>query len=469
MSADPATTGRRPSRAAGLPLGVARVPGAIGSLVPFALVVVAEAAWISVLAGLVQAFAFREPVLGIPEVAGFVLAGSLAARLLGRRLGHRWPAVALVLVVLAGIFGWITSSVDPTSLPAGIGPAIIAPGGWMAGLAVLRGFAHAELPLEEGSIGRLLGLGVPGIAAGAILAGAIAEPVRSRLLADVLVASVVFVVTASTAGTLTRLTAIGRDAGFDWRRNPTALILSIGLVVVAVPLALPLSTAAWLAIGTVAAIAIVPLLVVGLVAGWNRTTLRVLAIFGGIGLISIAVLRILGGGPRVPVPLPDAGPSQNEPAVAAQLLTIGITAVVVFGAVVAFLVLTAIWLRRARPFEPDLVAESRTIDRPVGAPPRRRRWRGRRPEPIDAPAAYRALVDDLDRHQLVRREPAETPAGHAARLRAEGGDVLSLDLLAADYALARYGGVELAAWEHRRGVARWRDLRRRLAGRGQRD
>jgi hypothetical protein len=74
-----------------------------------------------------------------------------------------------------------------------------------------------------------------------------------------------------------------------------------------------------------------------------------------------------------------------------------------------------------------------------------------------------ALVDDLERHVDVRRDPAETPTAHAARLRTNGRSGLSLDLLAADYALARYGGVELPAREDRRAVARWRDLRRRIA------
>ena len=87
---------------------------------------------------------------------------------------------------------------------------------------------------------------------------------------------------------------------------------------------------------------------------------------------------------------------------------------------------------------------------------------GRRTEPAGAAAAYVALVEDLDRHPTVRRERAETPAEHAARLRAAGRSGLSLDLLAADYALARYGEVELSAREDRRGIARWRALRRRL-------
>jgi hypothetical protein len=76
--------------------------------------------------------------------------------------------------------------------------------------------------------------------------------------------------------------------------------------------------------------------------------------------------------------------------------------------------------------------------------------------------AYVALIDDLERRPEVRRDPSETPAEHAGRLRDEGRGALALDLLAADYALARFGGIELGAREDRRAVARWHHLRARL-------
>ena len=50
---------------------------------PLGLVIVAEAAWISVVAGLVQEFALREPTLGIMPLAAFVAAGVVAARRVG--------------------------------------------------------------------------------------------------------------------------------------------------------------------------------------------------------------------------------------------------------------------------------------------------------------------------------------------------------------------------------------------------
>jgi hypothetical protein len=112
------------------------------------------------------------------------------------------------------------------------------------------------------------------------------------------------------------------------------------------------------------------------------------------------------------------------------------------------------------------VEETRTVDRDRSssdAPQHRRRRFVRTSDPRGAAEAYVALMTDLERRPQVRRDPAETPAEHAARLRDDGRVELPLDLLAADYALARYGGIALSAQEDRRGVGRWRVLRRRLA------
>jgi len=54
----------------------------LAKIVPLLLAIVAEAAWISVIAGLLQEYALREPVMGLPQLAAFVLVGVLAARLL---------------------------------------------------------------------------------------------------------------------------------------------------------------------------------------------------------------------------------------------------------------------------------------------------------------------------------------------------------------------------------------------------
>jgi hypothetical protein len=167
--------------------------------------------------------------------------------------------------------------------------------------------------------------------------------------------------------------------------------------------------------------------------------------------------------PDAAVPPPGAGVPEQPP-VADQIVTAGLGGLLLLGAIVGVVVLAALWMRRARPPDDDPVEESRTIDRGSGdaAPRLRRRAFGRRPEPVDAAGAYVALVADLERHPAVRREDAETPAEHAARLRRADRTDLRLDLLAADYALARFAGVTLPEREHRRAVGRWRLLRRRL-------
>ena len=190
-------------------------------LAPLALVVVAEAAWISVASGLLQEFALREPVLGIPAFAAFVVAGIVLARILGPILGRRWLVVAFGLVIAGGAIGWLASGASRDALADGIGPALAAhPGGWLAGLAVLRGFAHARLPLAEETVTNLLAIGIPGLALAATVGSLIGDPHRARFLADSMGAAVVYVGASALALAFARIDAVGLDAGFDWRRNP---------------------------------------------------------------------------------------------------------------------------------------------------------------------------------------------------------------------------------------------------------
>jgi hypothetical protein len=432
-------------------------------LAPLALVIVAEAAWISVVAGLLQEFALRPPVVGLPALIVFVGAGVVLARLLAARLGERWLPVGFGIVLAAGAVGWLLSPAARSAIESGIGPALAAhPGGWLAGLAVLRGFAHARLPLAEGTVARLLAIGVPGLAVAATLGGVIAEPHRTRFLEDALVAAIVYIGAAVLALAFTRIDAIGLDGGFDWRRNPRWLTLTVVVVAVAILVAIPLASVAGTLISVIVSVALGPLLVVGLLSGFDRTARRILGFF----IVIVVALVLISRGFGINVEIPDTTtPASAEPPSPAseQLVTIGIGGLLLLAMIVGIIVVIALWMRRTPP--PDgALGETRTID-PRGAglaQPRRglRSWR--RPAPRTAVEAYVALVGDLDRHPVVRRGEAETPAAHAARLRAVGEADLSLDLLAADYALARYGGMALPAREDRRAVGRWRRLRKHL-------
>jgi hypothetical protein len=181
------------------------------------------------------------------------------------------------------------------------------------------------------------------------------------------------------------------------------------------------------------------------------------------------LMNLVGGpspttdGPVVPAPDVVASPPDEAIAIGAGLLLVL--------AAIGVVVLARLWMRRIPRFEDD-VLETRTIDRGVDRPGSgrfTRLGRGRRPAPIDGATAYEALIDDLADRPAVRREPAETPAEHARRLRSAGSSDLRLDLLAADYALVRFAGITLSRREDRRAVNRWRSLRRRLGRRGKRD
>jgi hypothetical protein len=431
---------------------------------PLVLAIVAEAAWISVLAGLIQEYALHEPSLGIPALAGFVLAGVLAARLIGVRLGERWPLAAAGLCLAGGAIGWLSSPDALAALRTGGPVAALAtnPAGWLAALAIARGFAHARLPLSEATLGHLLGLGIPMLAFTAIVGGMVAEPFRGRFLADAIVAAIVFATTATLSLALTRLTAVGADSGFDWRRNPWWVGLLTVLVLVTTVLAFVTSSIAAPAIAFVVGASIGPLLVVGVIVGFNRGTVRILAIAFVAALIFAGLMNLLGGRSVPTLDLGGGAPSEVTRDPPSEVVALGSGLLLVLAAI-AIILLARLWMRRI-PLGEDDVPETRTIDRGL-EPPRRRRWtRRRRPEPVDAVTAYVALVEDLAGRPGVRREAAETPAEHARRLRQVGDSQLGLDLLAADYALARFGGITLSSRENGRAVARWRSLRRRLGG-----
>jgi hypothetical protein len=432
-------------------------------LAPLVLAVVAEAAWISVLGGLLQEFALHRTVLGIPALAGFVVAGIVAARLLGPRLGDRWPFVAVAVAGLGAAAGWAMADEARAAASGGFGPGLAAhPGGMMAGLAVIRGYAHARLPLAEGTLSRLLSIGIPGLAVVAVIGGLVGEPYRSAFLGDSLGAAIVFVAAAALALALVRIDEVGLDGGFDWRRNPPWLGLAVLVLVVAIAAAIPLAAVAGTVVSVLVSVALGPLLVVGLATGFDRTARRVALFIGA----SVLVVFILSRGKEVLTAVtPGAAGSgdSSAPATGDGVIAASVGGLAVVAGLIAIIVLIALWMRRTPSVEPD-VDETRSIDRggdPTG-PLRRRSRFGRRIEPRTAVEAYVALVGDLGRHDVVRREDAETPAAHAARIRATGRPTLSLDLLAADYALARYGGVALTAGEDRRAVARWRRLRRTL-------
>ena len=106
------------------------------------------------------------------------------------------------------------------------------------------------------------------------------------------------------------------------------------------------------------------------------------------------------------------------------------------------------------------VVEVREAERPIGMRFQRPHLPGRRrPQvPRTASEAYVASLELLARWPESARLAAETPAGHARRLR-DSPIGPPLSRLAADYALVEFGQRTLTPSEHRRAIERWRRLR----------
>lgn len=434
-------------------------------IAPVALIVVAEAAWVSVVGGFIAEVRLQAPILGIPILTAFVAGGLVAARALGPRLGPRWPFVGLGLSLAAGLIGWLVAPDARSALLAGDLQTAIGenPGGWVAALAVLRGFAEARLPLNEAACARLLRLGVPGLAVMALIGGGIVEPWGGIFLADTLVAAVVFVTCGTFALAFARQQRIGGGLHVDWRRNRAWVALLAAAVVLASGIALVSAGVVGAAIPILLGVALGPFLIAGLALGTNRGTVRIVAFaVAGALLVYLLLSAFASTQPPPPPPaaigggLPPAGP-ETDPAVIFGLGGLGVVV-----AIIAILILVRLWMGQIEEAEAD-PTEIRTIDRGE-APVRARRTprRRRHPAPVDATGAYLALVSELERRPAVRRDPAETPAEHARRLRGERQGALSLDLLAADYALVSFGGLVLSEREERRAIGRWRALRSSL-------
>ncbi len=443
-------------------------------LLPVALALLAEAAWTAVLAGVIQAFVLRDPTLGIPGTLIACLAGVGAARWLAPRAGARWPTLAAWLTVGIGAVGWLSSPEVRSILGSrgidGVPDALIANlGGWVAGVAFVRGIPYATLPPDPRPIETALAIGTPGIALAALIGGMVGEPWRGQFLGDASIQVIVFLIAGIASLTLSRLTLVGSGSGggsVDWRRNPAWIgltgVLLFGIAVTAVVA----SQVAGPAIIAILGVALPSFLILGFIAGFDRRSLRIVVISAAAGLFLAQLLQILSAQTKDAEPppvIPAAPPVQSPPLVP---ITFGVAGVAIVLAVIAVIILIRLWMLRPR-VQDDATDEDRWIDHGdvTGRDVVRRRRRGMRlgrPRPADAVAAYRLLLEDLAPNPAVRRDEGETPAEHAGRLRDGGSGGLALDLLAADYGLVRYGGLRLSDAEERRAIDRASGLRRRL-------
>ncbi len=436
------------------------------AIVPALLAAIAEGAAIGVVYDLIQTARGEPLLLGPIGLTIAVVAGWCAARLLADRLGSAWPVTLVALTVIAGLVGWLQSEAVRAALSSGqVGRALtINQAGWLAGLAFLRGTAHARPPISERSLGRLLTFGVPALAIPLIIGRSLPEPARTAFQERATVEALVFVVSATLALALTRLARLGTVAGFDWRRNRTWLTL-LGLVLLATVLAIPAAAVVGPSVQVALALLLPPLIVVSLVAGMSSITRRavgiVLAVGGAVFIVTRLAQEMQPTPPTQPGGAAGGGPGSDDP-VAVLVTWLPVIAVAVF----VIVILARIWTRRRPPRLAPGIEELRDVLRdppPVESRrPRRRlgwRGRGRAGAPANAIEAYVAILAEFAKSPELARLPSESPAHHAHRLRAADAGSLDLELLAADYQLARFGSATLTPAEDRRAIGRWRRLR----------
>ncbi len=421
-----------------------------------------EAAWLTL------AYVGLQWLAGVPEqhlsIAHFAVAagvGLLLARNLPDWSSRSYSVDLIGVAVLAGVIGtWL--AVAPAVTMNGVALALARnPGGWLLGIAVLRGSAHAELDDEARVVERILELGVPGLVIFWVAATLSGLADASEPASAAFSATLAFISTGLLGLGLGRLAdleveVIDRVARRRW------LVLLLGVSGLVLAIGVPLAALAGLPLGTAVTGAAGPLGVVVIVLAVVVTAPFALLL----ELLSRLGLRL--GGHLGPLSTPGvsatgtSAPGSPPPPLAAAPEA-WLTWIAVVAGAILLLLLVASFLRRPALAGPRRTGVEVREREPivVGRLPRLPRLRLRRPwrrAPRDAVEAYRRALDELAGSEDGRRR-GETPREHAARVAgAEIGP--SVRRLAADYQLAALAGRHLTDAEERRALAHWRRLRR---------
>jgi len=414
-------------------------------LLPALVVALAEGAWVAVVyAALDVVLLDGHAGLGLwpfPIAAGLGIVLARAAGNVDGRLGVVGLALVLPVAFVVGALLNVVLGGLPVTRPTDLLNAAAL----MTMIAVWRGAGHWRPEHDDLNLSTLLGIGVPALALPFVIAVAVTGTQRQEFLALALPATLLFV-TAGLAGVgLTRLAALGRATGIDWRTNRSWLVLLgsliAGLLIIGLPVAVLLGA---------------PLTAV---FGWAIDPLRA-AID-----TSAAVVRGLASAAGYPVPpTTPTATSPGEPytlplgSPAPFAILLPLTFLALFVLVVLFAVRRRRATRRVRPL--GIEFEESGLELPhIALPglrlPTLRLRRARRPR--TASEAYVAALEQL--HGSVARSTAESPRGHARRV--EGRLGWRFSLLAADYELERYAGAELTGAETGRALRRAAEQRKR--------
>ena len=428
----------------------------------------AEGGWITVVYAAVAVVLRDVPAIGPFELA--LLAGGGIAWSRRRRSQGEWVGrIGLsLMVVLAGMIGWLLAADARTLLLAGEPVAAIRthPEGWIAALAVVRGAGYADPADDEARADLLLRWLLPALAVPWLVGGLLAGVLLRPFTAAAFVGTVAFGVAGFVALGIARLETVRRTSGSDWRQNRSWLLLVVGVAAAMVIVAIPAGALLGVPLATIVSALIAPLRLFFVLLLLAATPLILLAgvlseqlrgVFpNGLDFSFLGDLlnRTIGGGPSDPPDLPAL----------IFFAVVGILLVLEL----AFLGIVA-WLRwqerrRMRRVMDDRFEEREIVLPDAAAAPRRASTPRRRASRAgdDPVTVYLAALDLLARDGRWSREATETPLAHAARV-IPGGPPMGR--LAAAYALVRYGGRRPTAAELRRGRGRLSAIHRALRSR----
>jgi hypothetical protein len=164
----------------------------------------------------------------------------------GRRAGGAGALAALAMG--AGAVGWLSDPAARVALAAAAqggwgtdatGTAIATNiGGWLLGVAVLRGATHASRSRDEERIGAMLER-IPLLAIPWAIGLAFSLDRRPEFIASALLSTLLFVGGGLVAVGLGHLESFGPAGGVDWRRNRAWLAVVGGVVALLLAVAVP--------------------------------------------------------------------------------------------------------------------------------------------------------------------------------------------------------------------------------------
>ena len=369
----------------------------------------------------------------------------------------RYAMVITVAVVAAALVGALASGAAANDAGGFVRAAVLDPGVWLLGIAVLRGAAHGE-PGTGYSTERVFSYGIPAMVVFWLLATVSGMTEDSTFTTAAFTATLSFVAAGLLSLGLSRLSDLAVDA-VDRGARRRWLVLVSSVVGVVLLMGIPLSAVLGVPVASAVAGVLGPLAPVLIYVFY----LMSIPIFWLLDLIA-SLFQPGNGRPLpsifVPTPLPtNLPPLFDKPTGPPPDMTWVLFVLVGVGVLVLLRLVT---LLLARPVVGDPGADAAEVraSEPITLPHlphiARPRLPARRAAPRTAIEAYRqslaALADGPHARLAV-----ETPREHSLRVRDAdvGRDVRRL---ATDYQLDVFAGVRLTAAETRRALERWRRI-----------